>query len=88
MKKWLIATPTFILMILTLIGTYFHNDNLLRFGVAGLAGYSFLAIFVTGLTLAFQGVATLSCANRILFGYLLTVLVLTLGISIYFVVHN
>lgn len=88
MKKWRIATPTFVLMIPTLIGTYFHNGNLLRFGVAGLAGYSFLAIFVTGLALALQGVATLSCANQILFGYLLTVLILTLGVPIYFMAHN
>lgn len=88
MKKWCIATPTFGLMILILIGTYFHNGNLLGFGVAGLASYSFLAIFITGLVLAFQETAALSCANRILFAYLLTVLVLTLGGSIYFMAHN
>lgn len=90
MKKWFIAAPTFVFLIMILIGvvTPGLNQNLLGFGALCLAGYSFLAIFIDGLVLAFQGQSKLSLANRYLFGYLITVLILTLGITIYFMAHH
>ncbi|WP_373305665.1 LasU family protein [Secundilactobacillus yichangensis] len=99
MKNILVATPTFILIAIVFASWFtdwFTSDlrvNLLGFSAVGLIGYSFIALFVYGLSFTFHGepnkkFSEMSIGSKLLFSYLLTVLVLTLLISIYFMAHN
>jgi len=99
MKKILVAIPTFILIALvftSLVTNWFTSElrvNLLGFSAVGLIGYSFIALFIYGLSFASHGESNkkfseMSIGSKLLFSYLLAVLVLTLLISIYFMAHN
>ncbi|WP_288530404.1 LasU family protein [uncultured Secundilactobacillus sp.] len=99
MKKTLIASPTFVLIIArvfelidpALIPSV--KNNLLAFVMTGLALYSFLVIFVSGLTLEFQGrshakLSQMPRGSKHLFDYLIAVLVITLIPAMYLMTNN
>ncbi|WP_125703329.1 LasU family protein [Lacticaseibacillus daqingensis] len=98
MKKILIASPTFVFLVMVILGLFGHQSagsqsNLLGFGTMGLIGYSFIAIFAYGLSFAFQGhshvkFSQMPRGSKLLFEYLIAVLVVTLFTAIYFMAHN
>ncbi|GEP19227.1 LasU family protein [Pediococcus argentinicus] len=99
MKKALILLPTFILFAVVIIGfvatslsTGARND-LLAIGAVGLIGYSFIAIFMYVMSFSYKGqsnkkLSELPSATRWVLIYLIAVMVVTLIVSIYFMVHN
>lgn len=98
MKKILIASPTFVFLVMVILGLFGQQSaglrsNLLGFGTMGLIGYSFIAIFAYGLSFAFQGhshvrFSQMPRGSQLLFEYLIAVLVVTLFTAIYFMAHN
>jgi hypothetical protein len=98
MKKILVASPTLVFLVMVILGLFGQQSagsrsNLLGFGTMGLVGYSFIAIFAYGLSFAFQGhshmrFSQMPRGSKLLFGYLVAVLVITLITAIYFMAHN
>lgn len=99
MKKILIASPTFVLLAIIITGLVIPNpkpemwNNLLVFATVGLIGYSFAAILLYGIALSSQGHANQKLADmpfgrKLLFTYLLTVLVITVATVIFLMAHN
>lgn len=99
MKKFLIASPTFVLLAIIITGLLTPNpkpelcDNLLVFATVGLIGYSFAATFIYGIALSSQGHANQKLADmpfgrKLLFSYLLAVLVITVAIVIFLMAHH
>lgn len=99
MKKILIASPTFVLLALIMISLVTPSskpdlwNNLLVFATVGLIGYSFAATFIYGIALSSQGhsnqkLADMPLGRKLLFSYLLAVLVITVAIVIFLMAHN
>lgn len=69
------------------------KNNLLAFGMVGLAVYSFLAIFVYGLTFEFWGrshakLSQMPRGSKLLIEYLIAVLAITVILAIYMMTNN
>ena len=93
MKKVWIVAPTFALIAIIgfgLLSSGGLRESCLAYGGAGLAIYSFLAIFIYGLAYLFggHGHEKMPISTKMLFGYLLLLLVITVFTLIYFMAHN
>lgn len=93
MKKVWIAMPTFVLIIVVLVGFISSGSlrtNCLAYGGVGLAIYAFFAIFIYGLAYAFGGHSheRMPLGTKLLFWYLLALLIITVFTMIYFMAHN
>lgn len=90
MKKVWIASPTFVLLTMVLVGAVATGirphlrNNLLGFGAMGLIGYSFLAVFVYGIALIAHGqpnkLSEMPLGRKLLLGYLTAVWAITMGV--------
>ncbi|GAX02554.1 hypothetical protein IWT140_00151 [Secundilactobacillus pentosiphilus] len=98
MKKVWIASPTFILLAMVLVGAVATGisphlrNNLLGFGAMGLIGYSFVAVFVYGIALSAHGqpnkLSEMPLGRKLLLSYLTAIWAITMAVVIFLMAQN
>lgn len=84
MRKGLAILPTIGLFGCLLWGVYLIDQqpasghSWIGLSMAGLFGYAFLALFVSGMTRAVQGIKRVTWADRLFYGYLVGMMVVVL----------